>query len=134
MLWQGTGPRRAIRVEPGDLGYVYFDHMGMTGSLYQAPVAEIRSLIADPASIDAFLEASAWGPPVREVRPAGILGWLLKPSPVRVCEPDPDALPPSGRDASDDRPHCDLRALPQGLRPARVEHVEPVGGVDGTTP
>ena len=89
--------------------------MGMTGGLYQASVAEIRSLISDPSSIEAFFEASSWAPPVREVRPPGIRGWLLKLSPVRIYETDPDALPPPGRDAGDDRPHCDLEGVWHGL-------------------
>ena len=89
--------------------------MGTTCGLYQASAAEIRSLIADPTSIEAFFEASTWAPPVREVRPSGILGWLLKLSPVRVYETDPDAPGPPDGSAGLDRPHCDLEGVWQGL-------------------
>ena len=70
-------------------------------------------LLAAPASIDAFFEASTWAPPVREVRPQGMLGWLMKLSPVQVFEIDPDATPP--HDRPPDRPHCDLEGVWHGL-------------------
>ena len=89
--------------------------MGMTGGLYQASAAEIRSLISDPSSMEAFFEASSWAPRAREVRPPGIRGWLLKLSPVRIYENDPDAVPPPGYDAALDRPHCDLEGVWHGL-------------------
>jgi len=89
--------------------------MGMTGGLYRASVAEIQQLIAEPETIEAFVEASMWAPPVREVRPKGVLGWLLKLSPVKVFENDPDARPPSDYDAANDRPHCDLEGVWHGL-------------------
>jgi hypothetical protein len=89
--------------------------MGMTGGLYRASPAEIQKLVGDPASIEAFVEASSWAPPVREVRPKGILGWLMKLSPVTVLETDPDAEPPPGYDERNDRPHCDLEGVWHGL-------------------
>lgn len=87
----------------------------MTGGLYRASEAEIRTLLVEPASIDAFVEASAWAPPVREVLPKGVLGWLMKLSPVKVQENDPDAEPPPGYDSANDRPHCDLEGVWHGL-------------------
>ncbi len=89
--------------------------MGMTGGLYRASTTEIRKLVEEPKSIEAFFEASAWAPPVREVRPKGVLGWLLKLSPVRVFENDPDAAPPPDYDRVTDRPHCDLEGVWHGL-------------------
>ena len=87
----------------------------MTGGLYRASSAEIRRLLDEPESIDEFVEASTWAPPVREVRPKGILGWLMKLSPVKVFENDPDAEPPPGYDSANDRPHCDLEGVWHGL-------------------
>lgn len=87
--------------------------MGMTGGLYRASVDEIRTLVDTPTAIDAFFEASTWAPPVREVRAQGMLGWLMKLSPVRVFENDPDAEPPPDRPP--DRPHCDLEGVWHGL-------------------
>jgi hypothetical protein len=43
--------------------------MGLTGGLSQASAAGIRKLVEEPNSIDAFVEASSWAPPVREERP-----------------------------------------------------------------
>jgi hypothetical protein len=89
--------------------------MGMTGGLYRASAEEIRSLVADPNSIEAFVEGSTWAPPVREVRPSGVFGWLMKLSPVRVYENDPDAAPPPDYDPATDRSHCDLEGVWHGL-------------------
>jgi hypothetical protein len=89
--------------------------MGMTGGLYRASEAEIQKLLADPATIKAFLDASTWAPPVRQVRPRGVLGWLLKLTPVTIEEVDPDAEPPPGYDPANDRPHCDLEGVWDGL-------------------
>jgi uncharacterized protein DUF1877 len=89
--------------------------MGMTGGLYRATSDEIRRLVEKPDSIEAFVEASSWAPPVREVRPKGIFGWLLKLTPVQISEVDSSALPPPDYDPADDRPHCDLEGLWHGL-------------------
>jgi hypothetical protein len=89
--------------------------MGMTGGLYRASADEIQKLLAAPASIEAFVENSMWAPPVREVRPKGILGWLLKFTPVTIHEVDPDAEPPPGYDPANDRPACDLEGVWDGL-------------------
>ena len=87
----------------------------MTGGLYRASAAEIQQLLDEPASIEAFVEASSWAPPVREVRPKGAFGWLMKLSPVKVYETDPNAEPPPGYDSGNDRPHCDLEGVWHGL-------------------
>jgi hypothetical protein len=89
--------------------------MGMTGGLYRASEAEIQKLLDEPESIEQFVDASMWAPPVRQVRPKGILGWLLKISPVTIEEVDPDAEPPPGYDPANDRPHCDLEGVWDGL-------------------
>jgi hypothetical protein len=89
--------------------------MGMTCGLYRASATELEQLLNQPESIVAFMEASTWAPPVREVRPKGILGWLMKLSPVTVVENDPDAEPPPGYDQANDRPHCDLEGVWHGL-------------------
>jgi hypothetical protein len=85
--------------------------MGMTCGLYRASADEIRSLVEEPSSIQAFVESSTWAPPVREVRPSGVVGWLMKLTPVRVYENDPDAAPPPDYDPANDRPHCDLEGV-----------------------
>ena len=85
--------------------------MGMTGGLYRASEAEIQKLLDAPDTIEAFVESSTWAPPVREVRPKGMFGWLLKLTPVTIHETDPDAEPPPGYDPANDRPHCDLEGV-----------------------
>lgn len=87
--------------------------MGMTAGLYRASAAEIQALLAEPESVAAFIDASTWAPPVRAVVPRGVLGWLLKLSPIRIFENDPDAAPPPHR--APDRPHCDLEGVWHGL-------------------
>ena len=62
-----------------------------------------------------FFERATWAPPVREVWPKGVLGWLMRLSPVRVFENDPDAIPPSDYNPENDRPHCDLEGTWHGL-------------------
>jgi hypothetical protein len=89
--------------------------MGMTGGLYRASPVEIQRLVNEPETIEAFVEASAWAPPVREVRAPGIFGWLMRLLPVKVFENDPDAEPPPGYNEADDRPHCDLEGAWHGL-------------------
>src|SRR5262245_41494870 len=89
--------------------------MSTSAGLYRASEAEIAKLLGDPGSVEEFFERAAWAPPVREVRPKGLLGWLMKMSPVKVFENDPDANPPPGYDGSDDRPHCDLEGVWHGL-------------------
>ena len=61
--------------------------MGMTCSLHRASEAEIARLLAEPDALANFLYADA-GPTlqVREVRPKGILGWLLSLTPIRTEE------------------------------------------------
>jgi hypothetical protein len=73
--------------------------MGMTGGICRASDSQIRELRHDPAKLATFLEGSAWMPPLRDVRPRGLLGWLLKWSPITVQEVDPEAVPPPGYDS-----------------------------------
>ena len=89
--------------------------MSVASGLYRATAVELQKLVDQPESIEEFMEASTWAPPVREVRPKGVLGWLLKLSPVQILETDPDAEPPPGYDPANDRPHCDLEGVWDGL-------------------
>lgn len=82
--------------------------MGMTGGLVRATVEEITRLRAHRSELAEFLECGLWAPPAREVRPKGILGWLLRLTPVRIYETDPDAVPPPGADEGPIRPSIDL--------------------------
>jgi hypothetical protein len=63
--------------------------MGMTCSLYRVTADELDQVIADPTRVRKLLGMDD-GPPVREVRPKGFLGFLLRMTPVRVYENDPD--------------------------------------------
>lgn len=88
--------------------------MGMTGGIYRASDSEIQKLRAEPHTIGDFIEGSGWAPPVREVRPKGVLGWLLKLTPITIEEVDPTAVPPSYY-KEHERPHCDLDKAWHGL-------------------
>ena len=64
--------------------------MGMTCSLYRATETEIEQLISDPSAIAGFLEADdRTGPPVRVVRPKGLLGLVLRLFPITITEVAP---------------------------------------------
>jgi len=82
--------------------------MGMTGGLVRASLEEIARLREHPSELTEFLECGIWAPPSREVRPGGIRGWLLRITPVRIYETDPDAVPPPGAEDSPLRPNIDL--------------------------
>src|SRR5262245_62135032 len=82
--------------------------MGMTGGLVRASIEEIGRLREHPAQLPEFLDCGIWAPPDREVRPKGILGWLLRLTPVRIYENDPDSVPPPGAEKGALRPHIDL--------------------------
>ena len=82
--------------------------MGMTGGLVRASVEEIERLREHPAELAEFLDCGILAPPNREVRSKGILGWLLKLTPVRIYESDPDAVPPPGAEDGVLRPNIDL--------------------------
>jgi Domain of unknown function (DUF1877) len=82
--------------------------MGMTGGLVRASLEEIARLREHPSELPEFLDCGIWAPPTREVRPKGILGWLLRLTPVRIYQGDPDAVPPPGAEHSALRPNVDL--------------------------
>ena len=82
--------------------------MGMSGGLVRASLEEISRLREHPAELPEFLDCGIWAPPSREVRSKGILGWLLKLTPVRIYESDPDAVPPPGAEDRALRPNIDL--------------------------
>lgn len=73
--------------------------MGMTCSLYRATEEEIERLIKAPESVGGFLDShDGIGPPVRTVRPKGLLGCILRLFPITISEvasePDDDASTP----------------------------------------
>ena len=82
--------------------------MGMTGGLVRASDADIQRLRADRSSLRKFIDGDAWAPPVRRVQPKGILGFLLRLTPVTIEEVDPDATPPEGAKLPDPDSQVDL--------------------------
>ena len=65
--------------------------MGMTCSLHRAAEADIERLLADPDAVVSFLEGDGSAPQVREVRPKGLLGWLLRLTPITISEVVPES-------------------------------------------
>ena len=66
--------------------------MGTYCSLFRATGAEIDRLIAAPETLDAFFdEVEGPGLPVREVRPKGFLGFLLRLTPIKIEEVVPES-------------------------------------------
>jgi hypothetical protein len=82
--------------------------MGMTGGLVRTSEADIRRLRADRSSLPEFIEGGLWAPPVRRVQPRGILGWLLRLTPITIEEVDPDVVPPEGAQHAELESHLDL--------------------------
>jgi hypothetical protein len=80
----------------------------MSGGLVRASLEEIARVREHPAELPEFLDCGIWAPPSREVRRKGILGWLLRLTPVRIYESDPDAVPPPGAEHGALRPNIDL--------------------------
>jgi hypothetical protein len=66
--------------------------MGLNCSLYRASAEEIDGLIDAPETLPKFLDEML-GPslPVREVKPKGIWGFLLKLTPITITEVVPDS-------------------------------------------
>lgn len=67
--------------------------MGMTCALYRATAAEIDRLIDDPDTLGSFIERyEGPAPQVRTVRPKGLLGFLLRLTPITISEvvPEPE--------------------------------------------
>ena len=99
--------------------------MGMTCSLRRLTSADIDDLIKDPAKLDRVMGFDT-GPPVREVRPKGILGFLLRLTPVTISEVDPDA--PESSFEIDPETMLDIEKSWHGL------HFLFTGTSDGGTP
>ena len=76
--------------------------MGMTCTVYRVSSAEIDEMIRNPANVTRVLGLDD-GPPVREVRPKGILGFLLRLTPITISEVDPDAPDTSDRVTDPDK-------------------------------
>ena len=87
--------------------------MGLNCSLHRATGAEIDTLIKDPTGLDRFL-GNDDGPPVREVKPKGLLGLLLRLTPITITEVDPDA-PSTPADPSDPEQSIDIEKAWHGL-------------------
>ena len=87
--------------------------MGLTCSLHQVSSGEIDRLIRNPDDMARMLGLDD-GPRLREVRPKGILGFLLRLTPLSITEVDPDA-PESGPRASDPEKSIDIEKAWQGL-------------------
>ena len=64
--------------------------MGMTCSLHRVSSHDLDELVRHPETLARVLGLDD-GPPVREVRLKGILGLLLRLSPITISEVDPDA-------------------------------------------
>ena len=61
--------------------------MGLTCSLHRASETEIQRLLAEPDAVASFLYPEEGSTPkVREVRPKGVLGWLLRLTPIKIEE------------------------------------------------
>ena len=82
--------------------------MGMTGGLVRASESDIQRLRADRSSLPGFIEGDGWAPPVRRVQPKGMLGWLLRLTPISIEEADPDVVPPEGAMLVEPGSHLDL--------------------------
>jgi hypothetical protein len=89
--------------------------MGMTGGLVRTSEAAIRELRANRSRLPDFIEGDHWAPPVSRVQPRGILGWLLRFTPLTVEEVDPDAVPPEGAKLAEPESHLDLDTAWQPL-------------------
>jgi hypothetical protein len=64
--------------------------MGLTCTLFRASSADIERLVHDPDAVAAYVESIEGGAPeMREVRPKGILGFLLRLTPIKISEPVP---------------------------------------------
>lgn len=71
----------------------------MTCSLHRASEAEIERLLAAPDAVTAFLyPGHASAPPTRKALPKGMLGWLLRLTPISIEEaaPVPDGSTAAG--------------------------------------
>lgn len=82
--------------------------MGMTGGLVRASEADLGRLRANRSSLPDFIQGDVWAPPVRRVQPKGLLGWLLRFTPITIEEVDPDAVPPAGANLVEPETHLDL--------------------------
>jgi hypothetical protein len=66
--------------------------MGLACSLHRATEADIDRLLADPDAVAGFLDPDdGTAPRVREVRPKGLLGWLLRLTPITITEVVPES-------------------------------------------
>jgi hypothetical protein len=85
----------------------------MTCSLHRMSSADIEALIRNPDDMTRVLGLDD-GPRVREVRPKGILGFLLRLTPITISEVDPDAPEPASR-VSDPEKSIDIEKAWHGL-------------------
>jgi hypothetical protein len=85
--------------------------MGMYGTLRRASAADVARLRANPGLVEPFLFGDA--PPMVEERPRGLLGFLLRFTPITISRaadappPVAGAAPPSPQGAPDESVHLD---------------------------
>ena len=65
--------------------------MGMSCSLHRASESDIERLLEDPDAVPRFLEEDGGTHQMREVRPKGVLGWLLRLTPITITEVVPES-------------------------------------------
>jgi hypothetical protein len=87
--------------------------MGMTCSLHRVTTAEIDELIRSPDAMSRLLGLDE-GPRVRQVKPRGLLGLLLRLTPITITEVDPDA-PEDVSHAPDPEKSIDVEKAWHGL-------------------
>jgi hypothetical protein len=85
----------------------------MTCTLHRMSSGEIEALSRNPDDMTRVLGLDD-GPRVREVRPKGILGFLLRLTPITISEVDPDA-PDTGSHAPDPEKSIDIEKAWHGL-------------------
>ena len=76
--------------------------MGMTCSVHRLTSVDINELIRNPENAERVLGLDK-GPPIREVKPTGLLGLLLRLTPITITEVDPDAPETSGDEPDPDK-------------------------------
>jgi hypothetical protein len=90
--------------------------LGTTCSLHRATQAEFERLVEDPDALADFLNAyNDSGPPVRVVRPKGMLGFILRLFPITITEVAPGPDIEAAAAARDPESVLDIEKAWQGL-------------------
>jgi uncharacterized protein DUF1877 len=64
--------------------------LGLACTFHRVTEEDIERLLAHPGAVREFLDPEGAGPRVRDVKPKGILGFLLRLTPIKITEVDPD--------------------------------------------